>query len=51
MTLANGRVPAESSSHAIPGKVEMVGGLVEQQDVGMLDEGFDQGEAFLPAAG
>jgi len=25
------------------GKIEMVGGLVEQQDVGMLHQGFDNG--------
>ncbi len=29
----------------------MVGGFVEQKNVGMLDESFNQGEAFLPAAG
>src|ERR1019366_2921792 len=33
------------------GKIEMVGGLVEQKDVGMLHQSFDDCETLLPAAG
>ncbi len=32
------------------GKIEMVGGLVEQQNVGMLHQCLDNGQPFLPAA-
>jgi len=32
-------------------QIEMVGGLVEQEDIGMLHQGFDNGETLLPAAG
>ena len=33
------------------GKVEVVGGLVEQENVRMLYQGFDDRETLLPAAG
>ena len=33
------------------GQVEVVGGLVEEEDVGLLGEGEGDGEAFFPAAG
>ncbi len=33
------------------GEIEVVGGFVEQQDVGGLHQGFGDGEAFLPSAG
>jgi hypothetical protein len=32
-------------------EIEMIGGLVEQKDVGMLHQSFDDGETLLPAAG
>ena len=32
-------------------EIEMVGGFVEEEDVGMLDEGFDNRQTLLPAAG
>ena len=34
-----------------PGQVEMVRRLVEQQQIGLLDEGFGDGQPFAPAAG
>ena len=33
------------------GKIQMIGWLVEQQDVGMLDQGFDNCQTLLPSAG
>src|SRR5258708_24339872 len=32
------------------GEIEMVGGLVEQKDVGMLHQGLDTSQTLLPAA-
>ena len=33
------------------GKIEVVGRLVEQKDVGILHQTFDDGESFAPTAG
>ena len=39
-----------SSSHSMPGQVEMIGWLVEQQDVGALHQRLHDREALLPAS-
>ena len=41
MTLANAASFKQVFEPRDSGKIEMVGGLVEQKDVGMLHQGFD----------